>query len=167
VRWHSKIAKSSSGIMRLLFLTVITEMLLHSCWAQDLAPRAYVITPLHANAINLTSSFYTGGVDLSGLPITGTIGTYSVPSLSFYHSFSFFGPLGQHCGVAALWRRNFSGVCGRDEPFDLPFRPVGFGSSLFREPKGWPGDAHLAVREVEAKDCVGCQPESDRSDRPV
>jgi hypothetical protein len=39
-------------------------------------------------------------------------------------------------------------------PVNLPFRPVGFGSSLFREPKRRPRDAHLAVREVEAKDCV-------------
>jgi Putative MetA-pathway of phenol degradation len=79
------------AIIRLLFLTVIYVMFLHSCWAQDLAPRAYVITPLHANAINLTYSFYNGSLDFNGLPITGATGTYSVPSLSLYHSFSFFG----------------------------------------------------------------------------
>jgi hypothetical protein len=85
------IAKSRSGIIRLLFLTVLSEIFLHSSWAQELAPRAYVITPLHANAINLTYSFNTGGLDFNGLPITGASGTYSVPSLSLYHSFSFFG----------------------------------------------------------------------------
>jgi hypothetical protein len=73
-------ANGRSGIIRLLFLTVIAEMFLHSCWAQDLAPRAYVITPLHANAINLTYSFNTGGLDFNGLPITGATGTYSVPT---------------------------------------------------------------------------------------
>ena len=36
----SKIAKSRSGIIRLLSLTILTEMFVHSCWAQDLAPRA-------------------------------------------------------------------------------------------------------------------------------
>jgi Putative MetA-pathway of phenol degradation len=86
-----KIAKSQSGIVRLLFLSVLAEMFLHSCWAQDLAPRAYLITSLHSNAINLTCSFYTGGLDFNGIPITGATGTYSVPSLSFYHSSSFFG----------------------------------------------------------------------------
>src|SRR6202008_967102 len=66
-------------------------MFLHSCWAQDLAPRAYLITPLHSNAINLTYSFYHGGLDFNGLPVTGASGTFSVPIFSLYHSFSFFG----------------------------------------------------------------------------
>jgi hypothetical protein len=34
--------------------------------AQDLAPRAYLITPLHANAVTLTWSFYDGGVNFNG-----------------------------------------------------------------------------------------------------
>lgn len=60
--------------------------------AQDLAPRAYIITPVHANAITLTWSFYSGGINLSGsIPITGATGTYSVPTVSLYHAFSFFG----------------------------------------------------------------------------
>ena len=50
-----------SRIVRLLFLTILTEMFPHSCWAQDLALRAYLITPLHSNAINLTYSFFHGG----------------------------------------------------------------------------------------------------------
>jgi hypothetical protein len=67
------------------------------CWmrlaaAQDLAPRAYVITPLQANAVTLTWSFYSGGFDFNGtVPITGATGKYSVPVLSYYHSLSFFG----------------------------------------------------------------------------
>src|SRR5246500_4592345 len=77
--------------MRLLFLTTFTQMFLHSCWAQDLAPRAYLITPLHSNAINLTYSFYHGGLDFNGVPVTGASGTFSVPSFSLYHSFSFLG----------------------------------------------------------------------------
>ena len=60
--------------------------------AQDLSPRAYVITPVNSNAITLTWSFYTGGLDFNGtIPITGATGTYSVPSFSFYHSLNFFG----------------------------------------------------------------------------
>ena len=60
--------------------------------AQDLAPRAYIITPVHANAVTLTWSFYDGGINLSGsIPITGATGTYSVPTVSLYHAFSFFG----------------------------------------------------------------------------
>ncbi len=60
--------------------------------AQDLSPRAYVITPVHANAITLTWSFYDGNIDYNGaLPVSGATGTYSVPILSYYHAFSFFG----------------------------------------------------------------------------
>jgi outer membrane putative beta-barrel porin/alpha-amylase len=78
--------------MRLLASTILAGILVHSCWAQDLAPRAYLITPLHANAINLTYSFFNGGLDFNGVvPISGATGTYSVPTISYYHSFSFFG----------------------------------------------------------------------------
>ena len=60
--------------------------------AQDLSPRAYVITPLHSNAITLTYSFYHGGLLFNGAaPITGATGTYSVPVFTYYHSFGIFG----------------------------------------------------------------------------
>ena len=76
--------------MSLLFLMMLLGIFLPCCWAQDLAPRAYLITPLHSNAINLTYSFFTGGLDLNGtIPVTGATGTYSVPIVSYYHSFSF------------------------------------------------------------------------------
>jgi len=60
--------------------------------AQDLAPRAYVITPLHANVITLTWAFYDGSINYNGaLPVSGATGSYSVPIFSYYHSFGFFG----------------------------------------------------------------------------
>jgi hypothetical protein len=60
--------------------------------AQDLAPRAYVITPLHSNAIVLTYSFYDGSINFNGaLPVSDAKGRYSVPIVSYYHSFGLFG----------------------------------------------------------------------------
>jgi len=60
--------------------------------AQDLAPRAYLITPLHSNAVTLTWSYYHGAVNFNGtVPITGATGTYHVPILSYYHAFNCFG----------------------------------------------------------------------------
>jgi hypothetical protein len=60
--------------------------------AQDLAPRAYVITPLHSNAVTLTWAFYDGGLNFNGaIPITGATGTYNVPVFTYYHSLNFFG----------------------------------------------------------------------------
>src|SRR5271154_7351335 len=62
------------------------------CRAQDLAPRAYVITPLHSNAITLTWALYDGSINYNGaLPVSGATGTYNVQIFSYYHSFSFFG----------------------------------------------------------------------------
>ncbi|MGA8879059.1 MAG: transporter [Candidatus Korobacteraceae bacterium] len=78
--------------LRLLRLAALAVVWIGSLAAQDLAPRAYVITPVNSNAVNLTYSFYTGGVDFNGtIPITNAQGTYSVPSVSLYHSFKFFG----------------------------------------------------------------------------
>jgi len=60
--------------------------------AQDLSPRAYVITPLHSNAITLTWSFCDGSINYNGaLPVSGATGTYSVSIFSYYRAFSFFG----------------------------------------------------------------------------
>jgi hypothetical protein len=58
--------------------------------AQDLAPRAYVITALHSNAVTLTWSFFDGSITYNGaLPVSGATGTYSLPTFSYYHSFGF------------------------------------------------------------------------------
>jgi hypothetical protein len=60
--------------------------------AQDLAPRAYVITPVHSNAVTVAWSFFEGGLNFNGtVPIANATGTYYVPTLSFYHSLNFFG----------------------------------------------------------------------------
>jgi hypothetical protein len=60
--------------------------------AQDLAPRAYLITPIHSNAITLTYSFYDGGIEFEGtVPITGATARVSVPVVSYSHSLKFFG----------------------------------------------------------------------------
>ena len=48
--------------------------------AQDLGPRAYVITPTHSNAITLTWSFFDGSIAFNGVgPISGATGRYMVP----------------------------------------------------------------------------------------
>ena len=60
--------------------------------AQDLAPRAYLIVPVHSNAITLTSGFYLGNVIFNGsLPITGATARVNVSVFSCTHSLRFFG----------------------------------------------------------------------------
>ena len=63
--------------------------------AQDLSPRAYVITPLRSNAVTLSYSYYSGSIQLNGvLPNASATGTYSVPIFTGYHSFGIFGRSG-------------------------------------------------------------------------
>ena len=60
--------------------------------AQDLAPRAYVITPVHSNAITIVGGFYDGGLNFNGtIPVNNAKGTYFVPIFTYYHSLNFFG----------------------------------------------------------------------------
>ena len=78
--------------------------------AQDLSPRAYVITPVHSNAVILTWSFYDGGLNLNGtVPITGATATYNVPVFSYYHSFNFFGRSANFTGSLPYGIGNFEG----------------------------------------------------------
>ncbi len=60
--------------------------------AQDLTPRAYLVTPLHSNAIVLSYSFETGGILVNPtLPISNAKGTIHIPVVSYTHSLNFFG----------------------------------------------------------------------------
>ncbi len=59
--------------------------------AQDLRPRAYVITPVHWNAVIVSDAFNDGSIFVgSALPITNASGRFSAPALSYYYSFGFF-----------------------------------------------------------------------------
>jgi hypothetical protein len=78
--------------------------------AQDLAPRAYVITPIHSNAATITWGFFDGGVNFNGtVPIANATGTYFVPTLSFYHSLNFFGRSANVTVVLPYGVGNFKG----------------------------------------------------------
>jgi hypothetical protein len=80
----------------LLFRHVLFSTILACSWmfvsAQDLAPRAYIITPVHSNAVVVTYSFFTGNLDFQGaVPITDATAKASAPILSYYHSMRLFG----------------------------------------------------------------------------
>ena len=62
------------------------------CRAQDLAPRAYLITPIHSNAVTLTYSFYNGNIIFDEtIPITDATAKVHVPVFSYSHSLNFLG----------------------------------------------------------------------------
>ena len=83
-------ARVSVALPLALFLTHST------CSAQDLAPRAYIITPVHWNAVTMTYSFSDGNTLFdAAIPITDVAPTLSsalnAASLSYFHSLDFFG----------------------------------------------------------------------------
>jgi hypothetical protein len=98
-------------IVRSLVLVCIALCCGRVVMAQTLAPRAYVITPVDANAITLSWSFYDGGVNFNGaIPITGATGAYHIPALSYYHSFSLFGRSANITGLLPYAVGTFQGA---------------------------------------------------------
>jgi hypothetical protein len=96
--------------LRLLVLACLQIGCAELMIAQTLAPRAYIVTPLGANALTLSWSFYDGGVNFNGaVPITQAKNTYHVPVLSYYHSFGLFGRSANVTGVLPYGIGTFQG----------------------------------------------------------
>jgi Putative MetA-pathway of phenol degradation len=78
--------------------------------AQDLSPRAYLITPYHANAVTIVNSFYNGTINVNGvLPTTDTKGIYNISIVNFYHSFGIFGRSANVVAALPYGTGSFSG----------------------------------------------------------
>jgi hypothetical protein len=78
--------------LRLTLVAAVIASSVGLSFGQDLVPRAYVITPLHSNAIVLTNSFLDGDILFDGaVPITDSTGRIYISTFSYYHSLSFFG----------------------------------------------------------------------------
>jgi hypothetical protein len=98
-------------LVKLVLATTIAACPFGVLRAQDLSPRAYVITPIHSNAIVLTWSYFNGTILFDGdSPITGATGIYQVPIFSYYHSFNFFGRSANVTGSLPYAVGNFQGT---------------------------------------------------------
>ena len=98
------------ALKRLFYLAILIPCGARIALAQELAPRAYIIVPTHSNAVTFTWSFYDGGIDFNGaVPASNATGIYSVPVLSYYHAFSFFGRSTNFTGVLPYGVGNFKG----------------------------------------------------------
>ena len=99
----------------LVCVTIFAGSVPRSCRAQDLAPRAYFITPLRSNAITVSESFFDGSIDYNGvIPINDATGTYNIPLLSYYHSFDFFGRSANVVASLPYGVGNFRGTVGTE-----------------------------------------------------
>jgi hypothetical protein len=121
---HYALNFCSAGL--LCFLAIIPSL----ADAQDLAPRAYIITPIHSNAVTLTYGFYDGEVLLDGaLPISGVTARFSVPVFSIFHSMRIAGRTANFTAAIPYGIGNLRGtVAGTDTNayrsglFDSSFR---------------------------------------------
>lgn len=79
-------------LRKLALAAALAHCALSTAMAQDLSPRAYVITPLHLNVVDLVYAYNSGSLQFDGAaPITGATAQISLPILSYYHSLNFFG----------------------------------------------------------------------------
>jgi hypothetical protein len=88
-----------------------------SLHAQDLAPRAYLITPLGSNAITLANAYNDGDLLLEGtVPIEGATARLNAPSLAYYRAFSLLGRSANVVAAVAYGVGTFEGtVLGEQE----------------------------------------------------
>src|SRR5262249_9192237 len=98
------------GLMCKLLLCSLLVMLCSPLYGQQLAPRAYVVTPVGFNAVTLTWTYYNGGLNLNGaIPVTGATGIFYVSSFAYYRSFNFFGRSANFIGFLPYGVGNFQG----------------------------------------------------------
>jgi hypothetical protein len=73
---------------------------LRICCAQALVPRAYIVTPIHTNALTLSYSLMDGDVVFDpSFPIANASGRIGNEIVSYFHTMSFFG---RSANVAAV-----------------------------------------------------------------
>jgi hypothetical protein len=124
-----------------LLRSSLLALLVFPLYAQDLAPRAYVITPENFNAVTLTWSFYDGGVNFNGaIPVTGATGTFSVPTFTIYHSLDFFGRSANFTASLPYGVGTFQGKLSQQERSIYRSGLLDFVGRFFREPYGRPID---------------------------
>lgn len=91
VPYRRKFSPRNRGFIRWR-LAIALAIAVSSCVsAQDLAPRSYVITPIHSNAVVVTYSFMSGNLDFQGAaPISDASAKANLPILAIFHSMKVF-----------------------------------------------------------------------------
>ncbi len=143
--------RSTAGLM-ITWLRIAAAGLITVCTvasaAQDLAPRAYLITPVKSNAIITTSSFFSGGLLLEGAaPITDSTASVNVSVLTYYRTFGLFGRFANSTASVPYIIGNFQGkVSGADSAI---YRS-GLMDSVFRFSINLKGGPAMSVKDFQA-----------------
>ena len=105
-------ARSVPGAIRLVVLLCVGWFCApQAALAQDLSPRAYVITPVGSNALVVGYSRLEGGVQFNGaVPITTAQADVNLALLSYYRSFDFLGRSANFTAVVPYGWGDFMGT---------------------------------------------------------
>jgi len=138
--------------MRTFFKLVISAVIasgpMRTLHAQDLAPRTYVITPIHWNAVTVTYSFSDGAVLLNGsLPVQNGSALLDVPLITFFHSLNFFGRSANFTATLPYGVGHFQGTF-RDNETKL-YRS-GLMDTSFRFSMNLKGGPAMPVKEYQS-----------------
>jgi hypothetical protein len=135
-------------VSKLVLLAVIAACPLRALHAQDLAPRAYVITPVHSNAILFTYSFLHGGILFNdAIPITDATATIHVSIFTYYHSLNFFGRSANFTASLPYGVGRFQGTFIDNET--KAYRS-GLLDSIFRFSVNLKGGPAMSVKEYQS-----------------
>jgi hypothetical protein len=103
-------------VARFSFLLFFLLCCCHLAAAQDLSPRAYLITPIRSNALVLTTSYLQGNIQFTGsVPITGAREDLYLGIASYYHSFAVFGRSANFTVITPYGNADLTG-----QVFDVP-----------------------------------------------
>jgi hypothetical protein len=105
---------------RLSFAAALPAVLLAglapSLRAQDLSPRAYLITPLRSNAVTVGNVFNDGNLLFDGsVPITGATGRLNMPNVTLVRSLSVLGRSANVAATVAYGVGTFKGTVAEAE----------------------------------------------------
>jgi hypothetical protein len=124
--------------------------------AQDLVPRAYLITPTHSNAISLSHSWNDGEVNFDpSVPLENAKGTFHTSVLSYYHS---YGLLGRSSNVvlsvpyaSGVFEGSLNGIRAHAAPSGLADARIRFSVNV----RGGPAMRLTEFREWKEKSLIG------------
>jgi hypothetical protein len=134
--------------LKLVFSAMLAAYPFLALQAQDLAPRAYLITPVHSNAVTLTYSFSNRGVFFNNaLPVRDATGIIHVPLFIYSHSLNFFGRTATFTAALPYGVGHFQGTVMDNEV--KPYRS-GLLDSSFRFSVNLMGGPSMSAKEFQS-----------------
>jgi hypothetical protein len=137
--------QQSIGLIGKALVAVLLCLSCNFGYAQTLAPRAYIITPIHANAVTLSYSFSDGTVLFDdAVPLTDSSARLHTAALSYFHTLNF---LGRSANITAVLPYTIGRIQGNLQGVKEQAYRSGLGGSAFRFSVNIKGGPAMSVKE--------------------